>query len=532
VNQKGIIGLLLPIRLIIAVIIVAVYLFQSPQIFKPKAAEQANSQEHIISKAIINSQPYLYNKSTGKIFIPRGNVYANTQQVPDPWGGTSTSGWEWFYPNYDKSKITQDLQKMQTDGYNSIRVAVSPITIGSPSSQGLNIQMLKNIADFLNTAKQHNIFVLLTVSLWPHSGGYAPASDPQDPLLDVGGGNFFYLSPKALETRKKYLRDLINGLKQEGAPLDIIWAYDLDGEIAFSPNLKPFKNYQGQIITNAGNFSITGNTSKQEKEYIMNKNIIVYINTLTSTIKSVDPTALVSVQMYPPALQIPPGQEGNSDFERYVPAKWLVASPNVKEGDLSGVDTDLIALSMYPNTYGQNYQCQLSSLQIPGIGGDCNYPLRPGTNPKPIFVEEMGYVRNSGAQENVLSASEAAPKIKNWMSLECSAGIRGWHMFTWNTLFNRNDGTSVSDYFTAIEDNEAINNAIKPTVWPNICGDDMDLILITGDTDGDNDIDIFDYNLVITDFGKTNDPNTKADLDNDDDVDIFDYNFVVSNFGR
>ena len=53
-----------------------------------------------------------------------------------------------------------------------------------------------------------------------------------------------------------------------------------------------------------------------------------------------------------------------------------------------------------------------------------------------------------------------------------------------------------------------------------------------GDTDNDNDVDIFDYNLILTDFGKINDPNTKADLDNDNDVDIFDYNLVLSNFGR
>ena len=53
-----------------------------------------------------------------------------------------------------------------------------------------------------------------------------------------------------------------------------------------------------------------------------------------------------------------------------------------------------------------------------------------------------------------------------------------------------------------------------------------------GDVDGDGDVDIFDFNLVITNFGKTNDPNTKADLDNDDDVDIFDYNLILTNFGK
>lgn len=53
-----------------------------------------------------------------------------------------------------------------------------------------------------------------------------------------------------------------------------------------------------------------------------------------------------------------------------------------------------------------------------------------------------------------------------------------------------------------------------------------------GDIDGNGKVDIFDYNQLLTDFGKRNDSNTKADLDNDDDVDIFDYNLLLSNYGK
>ena len=55
-----------------------------------------------------------------------------------------------------------------------------------------------------------------------------------------------------------------------------------------------------------------------------------------------------------------------------------------------------------------------------------------------------------------------------------------------------------------------------------------------GDADGNNRVDIFDYNLVVSNFGsKGNDGYIPdGDLDRDGDVDIFDYNLVVSNFGQ
>ena len=54
---------------------------------------------------------------------------------------------------------------------------------------------------------------------------------------------------------------------------------------------------------------------------------------------------------------------------------------------------------------------------------------------------------------------------------------------------------------------------------------------LPGDIDKDGDVDIFDYNLMIENFGKTGCGNV-ADLDNDCDVDIFDYNILVENFGK
>ena len=54
---------------------------------------------------------------------------------------------------------------------------------------------------------------------------------------------------------------------------------------------------------------------------------------------------------------------------------------------------------------------------------------------------------------------------------------------------------------------------------------------IQGDIDSDGDVDIFDYNILVENFGSTSCGNV-ADIDNNCKVDIFDYNILVGNFGQ
>jgi len=53
------------------------------------------------------------------------------------------------------------------------------------------------------------------------------------------------------------------------------------------------------------------------------------------------------------------------------------------------------------------------------------------------------------------------------------------------------------------------------------------------DINSDGKVDIFDYNLIITNFGKTGAAGfTSSDIDTNGKVDIFDYNTLISNFGK
>lgn len=73
------------------------------------------------------------------------------------------------------------------------------------------------------------------------------------------------------------------------------------------------------------------------------------------------------------------------------------------------------------------------------------------------------------------------------------------------------------------QDEDAIN-AILPSISP---------IGTPGDINLDSKIDIFDYNILVADFGKTGAPGwIPADIDKNGWVNIFDYNILVTNFGK
>jgi len=457
-SQKGFTQLLL-ILILLTGIIVAVYLTQFTQIFKPRANEGQlqGMPEHIIGKTMVDGKPFLYNKASGRIFIPRGAIYDSGQI-----DGT-----------YDPIKTEQDFQKMELDGYNSVRTSVVPWRVGNANSPGLNPQVLDNLIDYLQKAKNHHLFVLLQVGGWPGNpvNGYEPPGNQNDPfrtfdesgvMTDSGYPNYYLLSPQALEARKKYL---FRELKARNAPLENIWTYELgEGELNIKLDAKPFVGVSGPVQTNAGTFNIA-NMPPTDRIHVIDKSVIIYVDTLTDAIKSEDPTALVSFQMFPPVLHTPPGQ---STTNLYVPAKWLMATPDMREGDLHGVKADLAGLSLYPNYGGYNFECQISSFQIPGVGGGCGYPVRTGTNTRPIYVMEMGYNYRNPEQENVEKAADTTAPLVDWMKMECTAGVRGWFMFTYN--FPRSYG----NYFNALEDGEVINNAIKPVNFPNVCDDNLD----------------------------------------------------------
>jgi hypothetical protein len=104
--------------------------------------------------------------------------------------------------------------------------------------------------------------------------------------------------------------------------------------------------------------------------------------------------------------------------------------------------------------------------------------------------------------------------------------VSGWHSFAalrgGTPLSNMVDGV----YSTNSDQQMAyfrirLNDSPTPTPTPSK----------TGDLDGNNKVDIFDYNILLTNFGKTG-IGIVGDIDNDGKVSIFDYNDLLTNFGK
>jgi spore coat protein CotH len=56
---------------------------------------------------------------------------------------------------------------------------------------------------------------------------------------------------------------------------------------------------------------------------------------------------------------------------------------------------------------------------------------------------------------------------------------------------------------------------------------------LAGDLDGNHVIDIYDYNQLIADYGRTGSPGfIPADIDANGVVNIYDYNILLTNFGQ
>lgn len=79
-------------------------------------------------------------------------------------------------------------------------------------------------------------------------------------------------------------------------------------------------------------------------------------------------------------------------------------------------------------------------------------------------------------------------------------------------------------------------HASRPSYTPSLSGIYIYKLTsnsMTGDLNRDGKVDIFDYNILIGNFGKTGAPGfIPADIDKNGKVDIFDYNELVGNYGK
>lgn len=381
--------------------------------------------EHHIGIRVINGVGEFYNRQTGNKFIPRGMNYVRLGQQKKM-DGSPTFGHSLFDPDkYDSAKISADLQKMHADGYNIIRVFLSPDTMGTAQG-GFSPAYIDNIVDLLRSSKQNQIYVIFTQDWIP--GGKYGALLNADCCTTFTSMNANYLPPAGLRANKAFFQDFAAELVRRGAPTEYIFSYQLRNEMFYDSDQPPLSLSTGIITTaNGKNYDMSSSVDKQK---MIEENNVFWLDSIRSAILEVDPTALVSVGLFVPHGPNP---------ARIGDARVVVSAPAIWESTMDFVD-----LHAYPG-FELNLKQHVENFGMNNM------------QEKPIIMGEFG-----GEISRFPSIFAAAQTFVDWQVESCKYGFDGWIFWTW-------DLDEQPDFFNALMQEGAINGVLAPVIRPDPC---------------------------------------------------------------
>jgi hypothetical protein len=380
---------------------------------------------HHIAIRVVNGIGEFYVRETGRKFIPRGNNYVRLgpQTKMD---GSPTFGHSLFDPGkFDSGRVGNDLAKMHADGYNVVRVFLSPDTMGTPTG-GFSAKYMDNIGKFLELAGQNQIYVMFTLDWIP--GGKYGAILNEDCCTTFTSMNANYLPPAGLRANKVFFQDFAATLIRMGAPTEYIFSYQLRNEMFYDADQPPLSFSSGTVKTANGKTYDMAN--KEDKQKMIEENNIYWLDSIRSAILAVDPTVLVSVGLFVPHDPNP---------ARIGDPRLVVSGPVIWQSTL-----DFIDLHAYPG-FELNLRQHVENFGINEM------------QEKPIVMGEFG-----GEISRFGSITDAAYAFRDWQVESCQYGFDGWIFWTWDT-------DEQPDFFNALMLDGAINGILAPVIRPDPC---------------------------------------------------------------
>jgi hypothetical protein len=391
-----------------------------------------HSQPNRIAIRQNNGQAEFYLTVSNEVFKPRGFNYIQLVQSPaGPFGESQL-----FQPDsHDPVAIDDDFQRMAALGYNAVRVFVDLCRDERciADRNGLVSTYIRNIASLLKQAKTYGIFVMLTANWLPDAGDYSgPAHQICQNTGDFLGGNCLVMSAKGVELYQKFFTDLIKALKNAGAPMEAVWAYELRNEFFVEYNQPPFTKNSGMVITANGK-SYNMNSSAQ-KDLMADDALVYWANTTRSAIKGVDPEALVCSGFFTP--NDPNVLRGNDP--RIVPFKAAMEQSEL----------DFFDIHAYAGF--EDFQLDAENYRI------INY------TEKPVVLGEYGTFLPNAADEYL-----AAQLSDHWQSDACSYGVQGFLYWTWDR--HRTNASNADDPWGGSDEGAFIGKVLSPDSKTDPC---------------------------------------------------------------
>jgi hypothetical protein len=382
--------------------------------------------KHRIGLRSTGDRVEFYDHLDGGQFIPRGYNYVRVGILQPPCLDTGITYHTTFnVGEYDAGRVDQDLSQMQQSGYNVVRVFLSPACMVN-ANLSLSQEYLANLADFLGRASAHQIFTILTIDDFYHLAEGLPWQQ------DIQSPNSRYLMAEDIPLEGQRWEQLVDALVRLHAPVEDIFAYELQNEVSFMKDVPPLSLSSGILLT--GNGKQYDLSNSQSRQSMMDENLAHWIDGVRREILRVDPTALVSVGF--PLL-------GTKDNRTVRFSSILTDST-----------ADLVDIHPYPG-FGSSLAQLVEYFQIVG-------------NPnKPLLMGEFG-----APTLTYPDAAQAAQAVEDWQIASCRYGFDGWLFWTYNTIED-------SNFWTASDQNGTINRWLAPTMRPDPCSPGTTITLNT-----------------------------------------------------
>ena len=387
---------------------------------------------HRIGVRIAAGRGEFFDRTTNAVFVPRGANYIKLAPQTD-WGGTPITYHSTFNVGfYDAPTVEAMLARMSQDGFNVVRVFLNGCcevnSMGNPSG-GLSAAYLANLANFLTRAKSHGIAVMLTTDGLPLFGGYQNVLY-QSCCAMFDADNMHTLTRQGLTAHAMMWRDIITGLKTQGAPLEAIFAYELFNEQSFLVNYPPLSLTSGTVVTGNGqSYDMASATSRQA---MLDENLTYWSTHVRDSIVALDPSALVTVGFFQP--QGPnPTRVGDPRLTKPYPAMALSSIDFV---DLHAYAGEELTMEQYAENFGEDA-----------------YPA------KPVIMGEFGANTNSFG-----TATIAAQALAAWQASSCPHNFSGWLLWTWDI-----EAPAVGGFWTMTSGDSVVEKSLAPVNHADAC---------------------------------------------------------------
>ena len=387
---------------------------------------------HRIGVRVTGGRGEFFDRTTNAVFVPRGANYiklapeTDWTDIPINYHSTFNVGF------YDAAAAEAMLAQMSRDHFNVVRVFLNGCcevnTLGVRSG-GLSVAYLANLANFLTRAKSHGIAVMLTTDGLPKFGGYEDILY-QSCCAMFDADNMNTLTRQGLTAHAKMWRDIITGLKAQGAPLEAIFAYELFNEQSFLINYPPLSLTSGTVATGNGqSYDMASATSRQA---MLDENLTYWITHVRDSIVALDPSALVTVGFFQP--QGPnPTRVGDPRLTKPYPA---MAQSTIDFVDLHAYAGEELTMEQYAENFGLEA-----------------YPA------KPVIMGEFGANTNSFG-----TATIAAQALAAWQASSCLHNFSGWLLWTWDI-----EAPAVGGFWTMTSDDSVVEKSLAPVNHADAC---------------------------------------------------------------